>query len=264
MKSDVLIEIGLNEPQAQVYRYLLENGATTPPALAKQVKLTRSNTYKVLEQLIEKGLVSRNETNKKLVYQAEDPIVLASVVAEERNRVMQLESNIKTALTQLRDVYQKSGGPSAVQVLSGKEAVVSLYKHQSELKEPIYFIKSRSDIPFMGYETMDSIRNLAVKYDTPRYGLVPDAPEAAINPKIDESSNLQKTWIDDQAYTAPVEWAVSGDELLLVSFSDKPAGIRIVDPVIAEAFRQLWHVMDKSLRANPEYKNLPKKAKRAI
>lgn len=264
MKHQILRQVGLTDLQIAVYEYLLGSGPTPPPQLAKKLKLTRTNAYKVLDQLVEIGLISRTEINKKYVYKAEDPIALASIVAEERNRVIELEKSVKESVKALRQTYQKTASTSEVQTYAGNSAVKSLYEHQAKLAEPIYFIKTRSDIPFMGFEAMDYIRRLPAKLGTRRYGIVPDVSEAPKNPAVDRPTNLERTWIDDTAYTAPVEWTVSGDELMIISFSDSTAGIRIKNPVIANAFRQLWHIMDDNLKANPNYKKSPKKAKRTI
>jgi sugar-specific transcriptional regulator TrmB len=262
--DELLKEIGLSELQAQTYLYLLKNGPTSPPTLTKALKITRTNAYKVLDQLLDLRLVNRSEVKKKFVFQAEDPIALASLVAEERNRVLALEKSTKTALKELRSVYQKSSANSAVQTYQGAVAVKSLYEHQANLQEPIYFVKTRADIPFMGYEAMDRIRKLPVKYGVKRYGIIPDAPEAARNNKINERSNLERTWMFPEAYTAPVEWTVSGDELMIMVFNENSTGIRIKNAVIAESFRQLWKMLDENLRANPNYQKHPLNARREV
>lgn len=264
MKHQILKQVGLTDLQITAYEHLLDNGPTPPPALARKLKLTRTNAYKVLDQLVEIGLISRTEINKKYVYKAEDPIALASIVAEERNRVLELENNVKESVRALRQTYQKTAASSEVQTYAGNSAVKSLYEHQAKLAEPIYFVKTRSDIPFMGYETMDYLRHLPAKLGTKRYGIIPDAPEAARNPEVNRPTNLERTWIDDTAYTAPVEWTVSGDELMIISFSDNTSGIRIKNPVVANAFRQLWHVIDDGLKISPDYKKRPFKAKRKV
>lgn len=264
MDDALLKEIGLSELQAQTYLYLLEHGTTSPPDLTKALDITRTNAYKVLDQLHELRLVNRNEVKKKFVYQAEDPIALASLVAEERNRVIALEKNTKEALKKLRHTYQKGNAESEVQTYQGQVAVKSLYEHQARLTEPIYFVKTRADIPFMGYETMDRIRKLPAKYGTIRYGIIPDAPEAALSNKINENTNLERTFMYPESYTAPVEWTVSGDELMIISFNDNTSGIRIKNAVVADAFRQLWQMLDDNLKANPNYDKHPLYAKRKV
>lgn len=264
VNTEIFSQIGLTKHQAAVYKYLLKHGPTPPPKLAKNLELTRSNAYKILDSLVELNLVSRSEIDKKLLYRAEDPIVLASLVAEERNRVIALEKNLKTSLKELRQDYQKTVVDNTVLTYKGSTAIKSLYEHQAGLKEPIYLIQGRADRISMGFEAMDYIRFLPSKFGTPRYGITPDLPEAPSNQKLDERTNLTRTWIDAKYYTSAVEWTVSGDELMIINFEDPVSGIRIKNPAVADAFRQLWSALDDNLRTNPSYKKLPLRAKRKV
>lgn len=259
-----MINIGLTELQAQTYLWLLEHGSTTPPRLVKELKLTRTNAYKVLDSLVDLGLASKSEVQKKLTYFAEDPIALSSLAAEERNKAIALEQNTKEAVFELRRKFNKTNGGTDIKTHKGKTAVKAAYEHQAKLQEPIHFIQSRIDRVAMGFETMDYIRRLPAKFGTRRFGITPDDPLAPINPEVDARSSLTRTWISDQDYTAPVEWTVAGDELMIINFDDNASAIRIKNAVVAEGFKQLWQALDKNLRANPEYKKLPRKAARKI
>ncbi len=262
--EELLTNAGLNEAQAAVYMFLLENGEATPPVIARKLSLTRSNAYKVLDSLVDMGLVRKSEINKKYVYQAEDPIALSGLVAAERNRIIALEHSVRDAMHQLRSTYEKTQKDYDVRVFRGNPAVASLYVQQAKQEQPIYFIKSRADIPTMGYETMDRLRQLPAKTGTPRYGITPDTTEANLNPAIDRTTNLTRTWVHAEDYTANVEWAVSGDELLIIDFEREASAVRIKNPAIAKAFKELWHLLDRSLRETPEYKKLPRRAKRKV
>lgn len=262
--EELLTKAGLNDAQASVYLYLLKQGELAPPAVAKGLSLTRSNAYKVLDSLVDLGLVRKSETNKKFVYRADDPIALTNLVAQERNRVIALEQSVREAMHELRTTYAKNNNTQDVRSFRGNQAVTSLYVNQAKRGEPIYFVKSRADIPTLGYETMDRLRSMPAKMGTERHGITPDAPEAVANPAIDRSTNLTRTWIQADDYTAPVEWAVSGDELLIINFEKEPSAIRIQHPAVADAFKQLWRLLDESIRASPEYIKLPKQAKRKV
>ncbi|HSH55403.1 MAG TPA: helix-turn-helix domain-containing protein [Candidatus Limnocylindrales bacterium] len=262
--DDLLTQTGLSTAQANVYLYLLENGEAAPPLVARKLSLTRTNAYKVLDSLVELALVRKTEINKKFVYRAEDPIALTSLVAAERNRVIALEQSVRDAMHQLRTVYEKTQKDYDVRTFRGNPAVTSLYVQQAKQGQPIYFIKSRADIPTMGYETMDRLRNLPAKSGTERYGITPDTPEAIANPAIDRKTNLTRTWMHATDYEAPVEWAVCGDELLIINFEKEASAIRIKQPVVARAFKELWQLLDRSLRADPQYKKLPYQAKRKV
>jgi hypothetical protein len=71
---------------------------------------------------------------------------------------------------------------------------------------------------------------------------------------------MTRTWVRQEDYEAPVEWSVSGTTLLIVIFGAEPHAITITNPLVADAFRQIWHLLDTCLRAMPYYGDLPRRA----
>ena len=246
--EELLQNAGLSQPQAACYLYLLKHGATSPPQLATATHLTRSNAYKVLDTLEEVGLVRRDQTIKKVRYEAADPIALASLVAEQRNRAIKLEQGVKAALQELRTTYQRSSSKVSANVQYGTEAMVSAYEVQAAHGKPIYFIKSRADIPFLGYEVMDRLRRIPYKqYGTLRYGITPNAPEVP-DSTVDHAAGLTRTIVAIEDYTAPVEWSVSGDELIITIFDGEGRTITIRDALVAQSFEQVWRLAAEERR----------------
>ncbi len=264
LMEELLQQAGLNEQQAKTYLYLLKNGESAPPQVAKSLGLTRSNAYKVLEKLLEIPLVQRSEVQGKFIYRAEDPIALSGIVATERNRLIALEKDVEKAIHELRQSYERSTASVDIRTVRSRAAVAGIYKSQAELKQPVYFIRSRADVPVMGNELMDRIRHMPAQYGSERFGITQDILEAPVNPAIDRGTNLTRTWIQADDYAAPVEWSVSGDELLIVSFEQEASAIRIKNPVVAKAFKELWQLLDRSIRHDPQYKILPKQARRQV
>lgn len=262
--ENTLVETGLSKLQAQVYLYLLENGSVSPSILTKNLNITRTNTYKVLESLEKLELVKRRTQNKKTTYYPENPTSLASLVAQKRNDVIALEQSIDKAMRGLQDKYRKHKTDISAEVLVGKESIIDSYDEQIQQRQPIYFIKSRTDIPFMGFEVMDEVRRKQGRLSNARYGITTDSSEASKNKTIDKSTNLTRTWIDVNDYTAPVEWSVSGDMLTIQVFDDEGKSIVIKSDLVAESFTQLWHITDEALRASDDYKKYPVKAAREV
>ena len=156
----LLTSLGLSDLQASTYLYLFKYQYSAPPDIAKQLNMTRTNAYKVLESLEALSLVSKSEVRKKLVYAAADPSALASIVAGKRNDLLALEQYTQTAIQELRKLKKTDAQGSKVGVKKGKTAMISAYESQIQTKQPIYFVKTRVDVPFMGFETMDRIRKL--------------------------------------------------------------------------------------------------------
>lgn len=247
--EELLIQAGLSEAEAAAYLFLLEHGTAAPPAVAAGCGLTRTNAYKVLDSLQSVGLVSQAEQHKKIVYTAADPAALATLVAQERNRVIALEQSVKTAMSQLRAKYRRSSGTTSTLAHGhGSQAIVEAYTDQAKRAAPIYFIKSRADVPFMGFETMHKMRYLAAEHGIERFGITPDVAENPITPNADVRTNLTRTLIPADAYTAPVEWTVSGDELRIIKFEGDGEAISVRDPAIADSFREIWQLANRAAR----------------
>ena len=259
-----LIEAGLSRLQAQVYLYMLDNGPVSPTILTSNLSVTRTNAYKVLESLEKLELVKRRTKNKKATYYPENPTALISLIAEKRNDVIALEKSIDKAMRTLQNKYRKQKTDVYAEVLVGKQAIVESYNKQSQQRQPIYFVKSRSDIPFMGFEVMDEVRQRQGQLSTGRYGITTDSAEAAKNKALDRSTNLRRTWINENDYTVPIEWSVSGDMLVIQVFEDEGKSVVIRSDLIAKSFIQLWHLTDKALRSSMDYKKHPVKASREI
>jgi predicted transcriptional regulator len=264
MEND-LQRIGLTELQSRTYLYLLKFPTGRKPAkIAADLGITRTNCYKVLEQLEDHDLVRRSEIGKTYTYFAEDPIALTTLVSRARNETIALEKHVKAAMGELQKQYLRGGKHTDIRGAYGKVAMLQAYRTHYKPGHDVHFIKSRADIPFMGYETMDAMRKAGRKHSVQRHGITPDVAEAPNDPAIDARNNLRRTWIPAGSYTSPVEWTVSGNELVIMSFTGNGSVIKIKDEVIADSFRQIWHLMDSSLRQSPGYRKLPLKAGRKI
>lgn len=258
MDKSKLITAGLQPQQAEMYVLLLEKGSLLPPEAATKLKLTRSNAYKILDKLVELGLADKQKIGKKMTYQPSNPLALTNMVLEVRNQVTAQEDAVKSLLDELLKRYYEKTEQPTVQAVTGRKAVISSYQQQINLRKPIYFVRSTADVSSMGFDTMHNIRVAPAHYGQKRYGITPDVLHGPKNPSGDIRSNLARTWVKYEDYTAPVEWSVSGSMLIIILFGQEPHAIIITNPVVADAFRQLWHIMDSTLRAMPYYSSLPR------
>jgi len=260
--EQALISAGLTKQQARAYIYIINHSPASPAAVAAHLKLTRTNAYKLAGKLAELGLIVRSNDQKKIAYSPSDPVALANLLAEARNKMIALEKATKQAIKIIRN--QSIDNKVEANVYKGRAAIVELFKEQAERDATINSIHSRADIPVMGFITMNQIRHFSTGKRAWRHGLTPDAPGGVINPALDKHTNLLRTWLPHDAYTAPVEWSSSGNQLNLFIYADEPYAIRITDSNVADAFRQIWRNLDTYVRESKEYKKLPRYANRKV
>lgn len=258
MDKSKLIATGLTPQQAEAYALLLETGSLLPTTAASQLKLTRSNAYKVLDKLVELGLADKKRSQKKTAYRPSNPFALTSLVARQRSEVVLREEAVNNIMNSLVASYYKHTEQPAVEVVSGKQAVIDLYRKQIALHEDIYFIHTPADVAMIGFDAMHEIRVAPARQGNKRYGILKAPVKGPVNYEPHKRSKLEITWAKAGSYDSPVEWSVSGSMLLIILFGQEPHAITIINPVIADAFRQLWHIMDLGLRSMPDYKDLPR------
>jgi predicted transcriptional regulator len=258
MDISKLVAVGLTNIQAEAYAILMENGEIKPPLLVKELKLTRTNAYKILDRLVELGLANKSDENKKFVYRPTNPTSLSGLTDQYRAEATAREEAANNLIHDLLDAYYQHSDKPTSEVFSGKKDVIRAYQRQINLREDIYFIRTKTDIAAMGFDTMHEIRVAPERNGTQRFGIL-GTEKGTVNHANHERSNLTPTIMDAKNYTAPVEWSVTDSSLLIVSYAKEPHAILIVDSTVAMAFKQLWTLLNGFLKTQPvhqQYKTL--------
>lgn len=258
MNEQFLQELGLTKAQATAYVALVKNNPSTPPALAKLIQESRTNTYKILDTLEATGLVRKDDTQKKRRYWANNPSVLLELTKKKQ---LEAESNAKrleaTMPALLTEFLQHSEQPS-VTYHQGKDGLKQIYIDQITQRDTIYIIRPHYNLDAFDFDYMSDIRRMAREAGIQRYAITPDRPLAPKNYKeSDPFMLLERTWMKSEDYTAPVEWNAYGDKVAIMSFGNEAIGLIIESPQIAEALRQLYKLLALGLCRAPGYEKLP-------
>lgn len=251
MDLQSLIAVGLTPNQAAAYAALIEHGAMKPPKLATLLKTTRTNSYKLLDKLVELKLAEKIEEGKKLSYIPANPLSLANLTASYRAEAVSREEAATKIMHELLARYYEHSDKPKVEVVTGRVEVAAAYRKQVNLNEDIHFIHTKADIPMMGYDVMHEIRIAPSRHGKQRRGILVRPEDGPINMETHNRSNLAITWRSEEQYNAPVEWSVTKSSLLIVLYATEPHSIFIADPVVASAFIQLWNLLSSLLQQLP-------------
>ncbi len=111
---------GFKKNEIEIYLYLLENGISTPPQIAKGTRILRTNCYNILVSLREKGVIEEQKKGSRRAYLARDPQSLK--LSLERR----LEA-IDRALPDLRALYVVKKNKPTIRFFEGFEEVKQIY-----------------------------------------------------------------------------------------------------------------------------------------
>ena len=254
MDTKSLTAVGLSPLQAEAYALLIEHGELKPPVAARQLKLTRTNAYKVLDKLVELKLARKTEDGKKLTYSPTHPMALADLASQYRAEATAREEAANTAMQSLLRQYYMHSDTPGTQTASGPKAVADLYRTQIALREDLYFIRTTADIPSMGFDTMHELRTAPSRHGNQRHGILSVRESDTTNPEAHNRSNLEVTWLERGKYTTPVEWSATESSLLMVIYGEEPQAILITNPLVGAAFIQIWQLLSSFIQAQPTHK----------
>ena len=264
MNEKFLMSFGLSQNQARTYRALILKKSLRPAQLAKLIGESRSNCYALLDKLVAVGLATKSDENKKFTYYPTSPKALKLLLAKQIEAAEEQLAELDRKLPQLLSEFHEGGEQPKVTHHKGKKELSEMYTSQMEQPgRELYFIRSKADIPYFGLSAMETIRTLAPKYKKRRFGITPILVNRPLDPRKDAAAGgLKRAWIKDQEYTAPVEWAVSGDEVQAIVLKGEGYGVSVDHPEIAESFRQILGLLHDYIRRSPGYEALAKTTRR--
>lgn len=257
---------GLSATEAKCYRALLTQKEWLPGELAPIVGESRTNMYKILDRFVSLGLAAKYEKHKKLHYQAENPSRLLELAREARTRREKEEKQLELNTQNLLQTYITTHEQPGVRFYQGQTEIRNIFEQLGQSKEEIVFVHTSAGVDYYGLDVMHSLRMIAVKNHVSRRGLTPDNLSATSDyAQTDPLVLLERTWLRQRDYSAPVEWGAFEDKLYIISYGQEALGITIQSKQIADAFKQLFKIMESGQRAQPWYGRLPLHAsKKAI
>lgn len=233
---EVLQKIGLKEPEAKVYLALLELNNSTVLPIAKKAGVTRTYCYDILRSLIDQGLASYYEKDKKRRYMAQDPERILRLL---QGRLLSYEQ----VLPDLREIRKSHDIKTAVRFFEGTKGVQALYAE-------IYRCK--------GFDSIFSPRHL---YKTFGEGYIDEISEQMVRKKMrlrelfsstEPKPHYAKNYTDlQECRWLPEEVKLQTDiilyknKLALISFEPDIHAIVVEGSRIVDSHRQLFEILWK-------------------
>lgn len=255
MNEQWLISYGLSQKQARTYRALVTLKRAKPLAVMKLTGESRTNTYTLLDKLVEMGLAIKQDEDKKYVYYPTSPLALKNLIDRRRRETERQLIDLEEKMPQLLSAYREGGEAPRVTMHKGKLELEEMYIAQ--LKQPgkeLQFVRSKADVAYFGFEKVDKLRKLSTSFKKRRVGITPRTHSGAANPERDAAAGgLKRTWVKNEEYTAKVEWVVSGSQIQAIYLDGEGYGITIDHVALADSLRQILQLVHTYAKLDPNY-----------
>ncbi|HUW21483.1 MAG TPA: helix-turn-helix domain-containing protein [Candidatus Bathyarchaeia archaeon] len=166
-KSDNLISLimplGINQDEARVYLYLLEKGTKTALQLSRDLHIARTRVYRILDKLIEKGLVSQKleDTGKRFLANSYHQLNL--LLKQREHEVQALRESIPVIFKELEKLAASGKEPSHVLYYSGVKGLKQVTWNSLKAKDELLIYEIADMAAFLNYGFCEKVREEYVR-----------------------------------------------------------------------------------------------------
>lgn len=234
MKS-ALAEWGLNEKEATIYLYLLENNFTFAQNISKETGILRQTVYEILRKLENNGLVSEIKENKKTYYSALKPENLISKLKEK-------EKIVASILPELHDLMKTEKTNVDAQLYRGIKGIKSINEEVLKSKEILTILPSIGEQAMREFyienfskrriEKKISIRILRGKIQT------------KIQEKIrTDNKSFREVRVLKDLENIQTQYILFDHSVAIISYHQEPFGIIIKDNLINHSIKTIFSIL---------------------
>lgn len=118
-----LISFGFSPDEAMVYLVLLQNGWLTVLELSRKIAIKRPTLYRMIEELVRRGVLEVKLGDKTTYYTASNPDQLLSVVKEKEQELKDIQSMYEEVVKSLQILQQKKEKETDVMFYRDKRGI---------------------------------------------------------------------------------------------------------------------------------------------
>lgn len=239
-----LNEFGLDNREAKIYTFLLSNKDLPAYKISKEVKIPRTTTYKILESLEDKGVVSSWNKNNVKHFSAESPDNLKTILSNKQEALNDI-------FDELKEKFGIDKNNPKTRILTGKEGVKTAFNHILETmvdnKIKVVYVFSEPQltelIPKFFLKWRDE-KNRKTKAFTKM--IVPPGVSSYKNYSSDE---FRETREMPEKYSSVGSVDIIGDNVYFFSFKEGEVySVIIESSIVAEMytnmFKYIWDTLD--------------------
>lgn len=246
--KEALASLNLHEKQERVLLVLLHSGSMLASKIAKETRLNRTTTYGVLNDLVEKGLVSESKRAGVTRFQSISPETLPSYIEKEQAKLEVSKKKIEALVPQLTLLRERGRTLPKVQYFEGEEGVKQAYEDtlQNNARKHLRNITG-VDAVFerLGSDWISYYLKKRTRLGIRCQNLAPES-EWAKKSKGDDEKYIRVTKFLPAKYAFDAEFDMYDDKVGIFSYAENnPIAVIIEDATIAHAMRQIFDALEE-------------------
>ena len=238
-----LINLGLEEIEANIYLYLLEYGPRTPLELSREINVDRSKVYRYVEKLVAKKLLeeSNDAWGKKI--QAASPKNIELFIQEKEEALHNQKQSLPSLIENLSSIPTYSKREFEVKHYRGQDGLKQMLWNQLSAKKEILAFSYKNKNEIAGKTYAEKIRSEQMERKIMLYEVENETDQGdywytGIKgwEKFYNSRYIDPKTLDIKQYTA-----IFNNTIAIMNWIDgEEVGVEIINSTFADMQRQLF------------------------
>jgi len=239
-----LMKIGLSDKEARVYIAALELGPASVQKIAQKAGVKRATTYVAIEGLIDRGLVSTSNKEKKRYFAAESPKMLFDVLEEEKKTISSKQDALTSLLPDLIALGSVAGKRPQISFFEGVEGLRVIHEDVLSTRDKRLENIVSLDDAMKVQQTENYVSSFREKLD--KKGTQVRILYSSADKPLQLPAHLEKRWtarrIPNSLIPIHGELTLYGDKVAAFSYRGKIFGTIIESAEIATTLRVLFEM----------------------
>jgi sugar-specific transcriptional regulator TrmB len=239
-----LSNLGLSQDEATIYLLLLSRGSMYASAIARASGVSRVLTYRILDQLTQKELVSKVDNKGAITkFHPLHPFGLTKLIGEERRRIEKKEKSLESVIGSLSTQYLRLTGEPGVRILVGVNGYAEMLKEIERTIGTVYLMRTENerDSPLILDMIQKHIKRRVIK-KIPTKLLSPyneAYPSTLIN--WDRENLVERRFVNKGELMTAAQVTIFGEQVAIVAYRSGDPIITIIHNTdIAHTFLMLF------------------------
>lgn len=161
--TNLLKPFGLSEEETRIYLHLLAKGTRSALELSRELKMARTNVYRYLEKLVEKGLVQQKLTKQGKSFRASSYKQLEMLIIEKEQEVNFLRKVSPVVFQELASLQRGREEKTKILYYEGWDGLKQITWNSTEAKDELFIFEIKDMSAFLDYGIAEEVRKEFVR-----------------------------------------------------------------------------------------------------
>lgn len=243
MSLPFLQTFGLTGKEAAIYELLLKIGDVPASKVIKETGYKRATVYKSLYSLEEKGLLTKQDKDKKIHFKPASPTQLTTLAEARIKEIERARTDLSSLLPELESDYILSVEKPVISEFEGKKGIKAVFDDiYGKKSEPVYgCVDLAKTAKELSNYIVKKLIPLRVKNKVMARSLIADSSQARNIARKDNDQLRESVLLDRKRYPFPAEIDVYEDKVAMLSFEKGHfIGLLIKDKAIATSLKSVF------------------------